>query len=73
MSNHLLLAPALPAHRVHAIKGPMSEALACVKHTYCSNGSKDVLVAIVIVVLLLVLVVIPAMVTSSRRRRQPNY
>ena len=72
MSDHLLLAPALPAHRVHAVKGPVSEALACVKHTYCSNGSKDVLVAIVIVVLLLFLVLIPAMVASSRRR-QPNY
>ena len=72
MSDHLLLAPALPAHRVHAIKGPVSEALACVKHTYCSNGSKDVLVMIVGALLVLFLVLIPAMVASSRRR-QPNY
>ena len=67
MSNHLLLAPALPAHRVHAIKGPMSEALACVKHTYCSNGSKDVLVMIVGALLVLFFIVLPAL------RRRPGH
>ena len=67
MSNHLLLAPALPAHRVHAIKGPVSEALACVKHTYCTNGSKDVLVMIVGALLVLFFIVLPAL------RRRPGH
>ena len=67
MSDQLLRAPALPAHRVHAIKGPVSEALACVKHTYCTNGSKDVLVMIVGALLVLFFIVLPAL------RRRPGH
>ena len=55
MSNHLLLAPALPAHRVHAIKSPASSALDFIRQSHYTSGGKEFWGIVVVVAVLFVL------------------
>ena len=67
MSNHLLLAPAAPIHRVHAIKSPASSALDVIRQSHYTAGGKEFW-AIVLVVAAVALLIV-GMRAASRAQR----
>ena len=64
MSNHLLLAPALPAHRVHAIKSPAANALEFIRQSHYTQAGQAFWAVVVVVAVLFVVTLI---VRSQRR------